>query len=285
MDIEYAFFAPTPSYVYKQRNKESLIPNYKDKLLEGYADYHERALMNAVSEDEIYRKKKRAFDTKTCYCGNNLRYIESYGFWGCSAYKNKLVDHITFSGREPYISSYSVHIPATWLPEIIAREGLKGKVFAKELYEFYLSEGLEDLRIKYGKNTSENTFNGYIKAKGRSIEQEDLAEGYLQTVYKRVAVQQCIHYKLKDGKVSFCIPDFIVGDQEQVTVIDAKLDYTNDPKMDKYIELVEFILRGRKDHRSVTGAYIMYDVNEDVTHFFTTKFPIIRIPPINDFEH
>lgn len=282
MDIEYAFFAPTPAYVRKQREKESLIPNYRKQLLEGYDSYHEKAIMNAVSNDENYLKKKRAFETKTCYCGNDLRYIESYGFWGCSNYKNKLVEHITFSNREPYIKPYSVRIPSTWLPEIIQREGLKGKVFVKELYAFYLSEGLEDLRIKYGYNTSENTFNGFIKAKGRSVEQEDLAEGYLLTIYKKVAVQQCIHYKLKDGKQSFCIPDFIVGDEEKVTVIDAKLDYANDPKMDKYVALVDFILRARGDNRTVTGAYIMYSFNQDIVGIMKPKYPVIIIPPVND---
>src|SRR5688572_21347312 len=109
MEIEYAFFAPKPAYVEKQRNRESLIPNYAKKLIDGYHDYHERAIGNAVDDYESFQRKKRAFDTKTCYCGNSLRWIASYGFWGCSNYKNKLIQHVTFQNESPYIKPYSVH--------------------------------------------------------------------------------------------------------------------------------------------------------------------------------
>ncbi len=276
MQIISAAFTKTPPFVFKNRDRISNIPEYGQQLLEAYATYYNDLLTYAQEDEKGYNEKKKSFDTKQCLCGSPLRYISSYDFWGCSNYKDQSKKHLTFSGKNPIIYPIKVRVKSTWLPDIISSCGLKGKVFAKELYEFYLSNGLEDLRIKYGRNTTEKTFMGLIKAKGRSIEQEMAGLTFLQSAFSKVVYQQCITYKLKDEKEAFCIPDYIVSDGITVKVIDAKLDYANDDKMDKYIALVKFILNKNNDTRPVTGAHLLYNTRD--LEYFKSRHELITIP-------
>lgn len=256
-DIEYAFFAPTPPYVFKQRSKESQVQKHSNTLITAYHKYAEELEAKNNQEVIYYEKKLTAFKEKKCFCGYPLRYMISYKFWGCENYKDSTQKHISFSGENPNIYGH-VHIPNAWLTDLIKSCGLKGIVFAKEVYMFFINHGLDDLRIKYGKTTTENTFNGYITAKANSMRQEGEAEKHLKSMYDKVAPQRCIHYKLKEGKPLFCIPDFIVSKDNQVTVVDAKLGYVDDEKMDKYVSLIQFILLSKGDVRKVGGAFILY---------------------------
>lgn len=272
-DIEYAFFAPMPPYVFKQRSND--VAKHADKLIKAYSDYAAEVESKHKQNVDSYNRKLEAFNTKKCFCGASLRYISSYNFWGCSNYKDEAKEHITFSGETPGIYGH-IFIPANWIADLIKSCGLKGQVFPKQVYGFFIDQGLEDIRIKYGKTTSENSFNGFVKAKARSLIQEGEASRYLKTIYDKIAVQQCIDYKTKKGKPEFCIPDFIVSKGNDVVVVDAKLEFPDDYKMGKYISLVKFILNKKNDTRVVSGAFIMY--NDDISQYIKSSYQILPLP-------
>ncbi len=258
MDIEFAKFSETPKFVNTHGQSADIIAEHSDALISAYYYYEQQKLEKRKDLTDAVEIQKQTFQSKRCfYCGEKLKYISSYDFWGCSNYKDP-GQHSTFSKKDPVFNYYHVNIPAHWIPEIIDELQLKGKLTAKPLYEFYIGMGLEDLRTKYGYRSSLNVINSLTKTKRASVEQELKALKHLQSIFTKVVYQQCISYKIKGEKEKFCIPDFICGSDEEVYVIDAKLDACNDTKMLLYISLVSFITSSKKDKRPVNGGHIMY---------------------------
>lgn len=278
MDIIYAKFVPTPAFVRKENNSEFHINQHQARIIEVYNLTESRATDIANEDEVLYQKLKTSFETKKCIaCGGNIRYVHSYDFWGCANYRTEIPykRHTTFSGKEPFISVRRVDIDRHWIANIIKECDLKGKVTVKKLHEFFVKNKIPDLRMKYGLSGGEDLFMGLVKASKRSKEQELECLEYIQQFQTKVVYQQCIEYQLKDKKPTICIPDFIAGDDKFVTVIDAKLDYVNDAKMDLYVALVEFIIRLKGDKRKVVGSHIMY--YDDVNQFMNSKYPVITI--------
>ena len=264
-----AFIRPqNKSYFYIDQNHKLFQDLYKSKLV----DY-----MNKMSAAKWeYKNKLQAFESKECdHCGGEIRYIEGYEFWGCVNYK-AAGPHRSFSGKEPNIWDGIYTVPIQWLTDIIFESGFKGKVKAKELLEFYESCGYEDLRSKYGFSSTWDQINRYTKTNRRSKEQEEQCLNYLKTRYSKVLYQQCITYQIEGKKETFCIPDFICSDKNSVYVVDAKLSFVEDEKMDLYVSLVKFILNVRKDTRSVFGAHIMYE-GEQFGSNSNSRYAIILI--------
>lgn len=274
MELEYVKLTDTPPFVH--REPKPLTTQQQDKLREAYQIFHNKLLALSTEEKKIYDSKLNCWLTKKCYCGGALRYIKPYDFWGCENYKNTATYHITFQGLNAII--YPIHslISVNWVTEIIEQCGLRGEVTAKPVYNFFIQSGLEDLRLKYGYKSTEKNIMGFVKAHARSKEQEDMALGYLQTEYDKVIPQQCVTFKEKGKKESFCIPDFIVSNTQVVKIIDAKLDYANDDKMDKYVELLAHFMKARGDTRTLSGAHIMYE--KSVSSYFKSRHELITIP-------
>lgn len=276
MQLEYVKFTETPSFV--RRTAPVISDEKKEILLKGYNDYHNKLLTLSKCQHDEYLHRVSLWEKKECYCGAKLRYLSSYGFWGCTNYKNTLKHHITFQGINATIYPVSTAISAHWVTDIIQECDLRGTLAAKDVYNFFIQSGLDDLRLKYGYKSTEKNIMGLVKANGRSKEQESLARAYLENTFPKVLYQQCITYKEVDKKEAFCIPDFIVSSPDIVKVIDAKLDYANDDKMDKYLELVKFFMDTWGDKRILSGAHIMYD--KSVSDYFQSRHELITIPDI-----
>lgn len=274
MELQYVKLTETPSFVRKR--KREISDNEKEVLLKAYSDYQNKLLESSKEKIGNYQQKLNLWNSKTCYCGGKLRYITGFDFWGCENYKDKSSSHITFQGKNATVYPISFLVSVNWVTEILQSAGLRGEITPKDCYKFFIQSGLEDLRIKYGFRSTEENMMTFIKAKSRSQEQEDLALSYLQTVYDKVLYQQCITFKEVGKKESFCIPDFIVSSEFEVKIVDAKLDYANDKKMDKYVELISFLMRQKEDLRPVSGAHIMYE--KSVSEYFKSKHELITIP-------
>jgi hypothetical protein len=274
-DIEYARFSTTPIFE-RTTNDTSILHINKDAILAAYDNIKQHFEQDATDVREYYERERKAFQTKTCaYCSGPIRYIAAFDFWGCANYKSE-GQHSRFTGKEPVINLQPVRIRTTWLNDIINACGLAGQVRVKDLYEFLIANGCEDLRLKYGYKPSTENFSGYIKAKQRSKIQEAQAHEKLKEYFEKIVCQQCITYKLKGQPETFCIPDFICGDDFKVVVVDAKLDYVDDEKMELYIALVRHILKQKKDSRNVLGSHIMYAENYD-SLIHKGKFAILRL--------
>lgn len=258
--IEFAYFSDKPFFTHKEAGQvnKSLLGN-AGLLLKNYDLYAKKIASEHESCLDYNRKYRQSFATKKCFCGSTLKYIDGFNFWGCSNYKSP-VPHSKFTGIDPEFYDKKVRIPTTWLVDIIKDSNLKGVVKAKEFYLFLIEQGKEDLRIKYGLTSSDNHFNQYLIAKERSDEQEIHAEEHIASLFDKYVYQQCIVYKLMGHAQTFCIPDFIAGDENHVLVADAKLHamYIDDEKMDLYTALVEYIIAKKNDHRYVAGCHMLY---------------------------
>lgn len=273
--IEWVKLIDTPPFVRKQKYTNNISAEDWLKLINEYTLFDIELKEKAQLCIDSYSKKTTSFNTKTCPCGGKLRYISSHDFWGCENYKDESKKHFSFSGHTPNIYSDYFNVSSNWVTDIINKVGLDGKINAKRVFEYFIENGLEDLRLKYKKLPTEKQINSLIETKERSKIQEQKALEYLKTKYEKVVPQQCILFKLTGSKEEFCIPDFICSDKNKVTIVDAKLDYTNDSKMTKYILLVRHILRKNKDDRIVTGAHIMYSYEQQYNQ---TAYPVIILP-------
>lgn len=275
MKIIKAHFAELPKFQHKPAGG---IPHkHKEVLLAGFHEYHEQVLTAYKEEYTAFMLRKKAFDTKRCqYCGSPLRWVEGFSFWGCSNYRTE-GEHSSFNYDPSDRPQPKVRVNADWVSSIIKAKTLSGKVTAKKVLEFFLSEGLPDLRTEYDyKKATMDKINNLIKTNQRSKKQEAEALQLLRGLFSKVVPQQCITYQLDDGFESFCIPDFICGNEEQVVVVDAKLDYPDDAKMDLYVALIKHILEGKGDKRNVSGAHVMYWETEQML-YNKGKYPIYTI--------
>lgn len=278
-EIEYARLSPTPSFVRRANDSEPFLEDNAEAILEIYDAFHKECYDDEMKCKEEYNQRKASFESKTCIaCGGKLRFISSYEFWGCENYGDGL-SHTTFNGKTPIYYNNRVRVGVNWLTDIIRTAGIEKHVKAKDLYNWLvIINQREDLYLKYTGTPSTKRIDGYVKTKIRSHKMEMEALEYLKTKFERVLYQQCITYKLKDKKEIFCIPDFICSKDLDVKVIDAKLDRTDDKKMQLYVELVKWIMRNNGDRRNVDGAHILYKVS--TWSASNSEFEIIKLPQI-----
>lgn len=274
-DIEYAYLSDTPSFVRKRNydDAKELIEKYQDKIFDEYYSLDAAYQQSKKELLDDYNLRQQYFQIKKCTCGGNLRYIERWDFWGCENYRNEGWQHTKLTGKTPIFQLYTPAFSRIWLTDILKEVGIHGTVNTKELYQWLIEEnGYEDLYLKYSGKSSTETFGTYAKTKIRSSNQELDALRYLDTIYNKVIWQQCITYRLRGKKETFCIPDFICSLGQEVHVIDAKLDYCNDDKMHLYVQLVSVVLRSKDDHRKVKGLHVLQ--HEEVE----SDFGFIKLP-------
>lgn len=271
--IEYAFLSKAPNFSNEHTEQFDFF-KYEDKLISQYQLILKDAENGCKVRMYEYTCDLQAFEKKVCrHCKSDLIYIKSSDFWGCCNYKSG-GKHSTFSGLIPQIVNRGGFIKSTWLTDIIKECGLSGKLKAKQLYTFLLRNGFEDLREKFGYGSSLKHIDNFITAKQNSLIQEGLAFDYLKSKFDRVTPQQCITYKLEGEKETFCIPDFICSNRNEVLVVDAKLGAVDNKKMALYTGCLLDIMCVNGDNRELDGAFIVYKTNQFIGH---SEFPIIRI--------
>lgn len=276
-DIEYAKLTATPAFIRPENKSYLYIDQNAQLFIDLYNKCEDDYLQNVEANKKKYADIKRSFETKICNCGGKIRYVSSYDFWGCEYHKNPGI-HNSFSKKEPDFFDGTFSLKDNWLTDIIKESGFKAKVKAKELFEFYESAGMEDLRTKYGFSSTYERIVGFIKTNRRSKEQESECYDYLKNKYPKVLQQQCITYKfLSSKKETFCIPDFICSDSNSVFIIDAKLDHANDEKMDLYVALISSIMKDKNDLRPVFGLHIIYESEIQYSLNNTSRYGLITI--------
>lgn len=190
-----------------------------------------------------------------------MRYIKYYNFWGCPNYQDGK-RHSTINPKSEYKK-----VSKDWLTNIISYAGLKGKIKAMNLLNYYTSIGLEDLRVLFEKGgTTEGSINTLPKTNKRSKQQESKCREYLESLYPKVLYQQWIEYKLKSSlKSEKCCPDFICSTDVDVMVCDAKLDpkESDANKMNEYGKLVQWILDQHNDQRLLSIS-IIHDTEKKI---------------------
>lgn len=255
MNIEYAFLCKTPIFFKKKNKSLDLIELNKDLILKKYKELLDDLNKKEIKFESEYNENVKFFESKKCKCGSNLNFIKDFDFWGCSDYKNKEADHISFSGIEPKIFKDKISISGHWVALLIKDLGLKGKIQANILSNWFKNQGLEDLSEKCGYKPY--GFFGYVETNKKSKEQEHKYLSIFNDFFNKVSYQQCIRYKLIGEEEKFCIPDFICGTDKIVFVIDCKLNSNSfdDDKSKLYLELVRFIINNLENKRDVVFLY------------------------------
>jgi hypothetical protein len=267
-----------PKFSSKRAGFNPIIEANADSLVDLYYAFKTNIIKDFDNRRVAYRKRKECFDNKTCEtCGSKLRRVPGYGFYGCPNYQDGQ-KHSTFNSEfAPY--EVKVSVDKNWLTEILLQAGLHGSAKAKELLVFYQDREMKDLRTEFGFEPTDKMINTLVEAKARSAKQEKAATEFLSNRFEKVAAQQCIFYQLEGAQEKFCIPDFICSNSQSVWVIDAKLDYTNDTKMDLYTALIRFIMAGRGDKREIRSAHVMYQ-SENIK-YVRSRYELLLMPKEN----
>lgn len=207
--------------------------------------------------------KIKAFNTKTCYkCGAKMRYITGYEFWGCPNYRD-ISDgekHATFTEANPPQFFDIMADAKSWLTHIIADSGLKGKVMATHLFNFYMNEGFEDLREKYNGISTEVMLETYNKVRENSNAYEKKCVEELKLKFNKVLPQVGIQYFFQgDVKARYCFLDIVASNEKTVNIFECKTSQsdTNEVQRDLYENLMLFILTKNKDKRILTFTYLI----------------------------
>lgn len=252
-------------YKIKQKAVQSNIKSYKEKLINAYHVFESEKIEDYKNELIKLDSKKNLWESKKCICGANLNYIEEYGFWGCPNYKNnKTTNHITFRCNqseliENQFNYTKVRLSHNWSSEIIKRCGLKGLITAKELLIFYESEGLEDLRSKYGYKNSMKSISAFPTASKHSKKEELEIQNFLEEYFPKSNYQLYVKYKISGQDEKICIIDLIVSDDDYVFLIEIKRHniYIDEDQITLYFKLLVHKMIQSNDSRKLKGIFVV----------------------------
>lgn len=270
-------------YDFKKNNsKVSLLEN-GELLVNAYYEYERESIKVFSDQRKEIKNSIKAWNEKKCMgCGSKLNLIESdySNFWGCPNYRNKNVAHTTFNVNQGHYLSEKlershVRIDAHWATHILRKTNLKETIKAKELIDYYLETGLEDLREKYGYQSTIESISGYINAKRNSRVEEEEITKHLTKLFPMSQIQMGIKYKLVDEKEKVAIIDLILSDNDVVNIIEIKRsNFDIKPEQLKlYHSLVSFVLSNKSDKRICQGIFIVYK-KENYSYSDETKYII-----------
>lgn len=273
MEIQYAYLSKTPVFYKNEIKSLEFIELNKQRLIGAYQFLLNKLEKEEIEYQKIYDKKCLCLKNKICLCGSKLKWIDGYAFWGCISYKDKTNEHITFIDENQKIWKDKIRISSNWVALLIKDLGLKGKIQAKFLADWFKKEGYIDLAEKCG--YTPYNYDGYITTNEKSKEQEKEWKSILNEIFDKVIYQQCIKYKLVGEDEKFCIPDFICSlDGVGVFVIDCKLnEYLDDEKSELYLELIKKILLDKGDVREVCFLYATNPFSDNIDE--KTSFSIV----------
>ncbi len=251
-----------------QNNKTYIIKNRK-LLLDSYEKYENEIIKTYKNELTEFKAKINLWNKKECICGKKLRFISSYGFWGCPNYRNESVKHLTFSENQTEIfneriGNIKVRLSHNWSTEILKNSGLDKHIKAKELLLFYNSEGLEDLREKYGYKNSLKSISSFIYANRDSKQEEKAIKEFLSNYFDNISYQLYIKFKKHNETEKIRIIDLIVSDDNSVFLIEIKRHniYIDKDQLLLYRQLLEEIMRLNQDKRTLKSLFIVNEFYE-----------------------
>jgi|GEM_PF-1799094 len=253
----------------KQKVNVEILKNEK-LLIQEYEKFESDIIKIYENDLKEFKLKYSLWKTKKCRCGKNLSYISSYNFWGCTDYKNLENEHIIFREDEQqlklfksYFKSIKVRLNKDWCTTIIVNSGLKDKIKAKELFLFYQSLGLDDLREKYGYRNTLLTLSTYEFANKKSKKEERIVKEFLENHFN-VLYQPYIEYKFKNSTKKICIPDLIISDENIVLIIEIKTHnmYIDEEQLNLYYQLISYSQKTKKDNRNLASIFVVNEIYE-----------------------
>lgn len=263
----------------KQNSKcEKLMIDNKDLLINAYMDYN----MKVISERDMrlreVNKKINLWNKKECVCGKPMRFVDGYGFWGCTDYMNKEKEHSNFNSStadnlsNQFDYCLKVRVNKDWATEIIRDNNFRDKIKAKQLILFYDSIGLEDLRSKYGYKSTIESISSYVNANEESKKEERKVTDFMANIFGIINSQLALKYKIQGEKEKTCIIDLITSDDEDVFLIEIKRNTTNvdDEQLSLYNDIIKCVMNTTGDTRELTPLFIISNLDgyDDPNEYF-----------------
>lgn len=234
----------------KDIEKENILKQYKSKLIDEYNVILSNIDKNYYLQDNLYYRKVNARDTNTCICGGKV-VIKSgcYGeFQSCEHYRDQSIQHWIYKGYE--INQPQRFLNKDYLTDIIKKLGLKGKLNAKKLLEFYEQNDLICLREYCGYGNSRQHIDTLTATKKKTNAFEGEMFNELEAKYPICISQLGIKYREKGGfKMRYCFIDILCSNDNEVVIYECKTHgmYKDGEQKEKYLSLINFIEnKGRK---------------------------------------
>lgn len=261
-----------------KKNVLNNILKHKESLIDGYVKYEEEQINIFKEKRKELLRNIELWDKKECICGQKLKVINSANgdFWGCPNFNNKSFKHKTFSLTfVPYykdnLDKTKVKIDSHWASKIITSCNLKNEVKAKDLIEFYINSGFDDLRIKYNyEKTSIESISGFVNGKRNSTKEENEIKKYFSEKYDTCLSQIGIKYKLINCDEKIAIIDLIVSDKNNIYLLEIKR-YSLEIREEQlilYFNLLKHILSEKDDKRNLKAVFLVSNKYEYDYEYF-----------------
>lgn len=281
-----------------KKNVLNNILKYKENLIDGYFKYEEEQINVFKEKRKELLRSIELWNKKECNCGQKLKVINSTNgdFWGCTNFNNKSFKHKTFSLTfVPYykdnLDKLKVRIDSHWASKIITSCNLKNQVKAKDLIEFYINSGFDDLRVKYNyEKTSIESISGFVNGKRNSSKEEKEIQKYFSQKYDKCLSQIGIKYKLINCDEKIVILDLILSDKNNIYLLEIKrypLEIKEE-QLNLYFNLLKHILSDKKDKRSLKAVFLIsnkYEYDYDYEYFKQSEEKFIYFESIQNCKN
>jgi hypothetical protein len=262
-------------------NSMKVLKNLHENLIETYREIE-------INETKIYENQLSEvrtlilnWDSKTCKkCNASLIRVNGPRgpFWPCPNFRSesghsKYDSHNTtpeyFKSR---LNNCKVRIKLSWLTDIKNSMGLPKSIKSSHILKYLLLSGYEDLRIKYGSQSTYNTIGGFQKGKRQSSEEEKHLLKLLCEYFPTVKYQLGIRYKFEDSEVKFCFIDLIASDKQNVNIIEVKRDpfLIRIEQLELYKTLIKHVMNLSLDNRNINAVFVVFN-DYDIANYFDFK--------------
>lgn len=270
-DEDYSKLKSLISYHQGQNNTESQLTWLQSNSHEVIKMHNDYCVAEGDRQWDIlqeYKKEVKAHNEKVdnvksggyeyCICGSLLKWRGNFA--GCSNWQDTTQKHNSLNYRididdekgVAFFPKYS-HDYLSSICKIIKTK-YNIKVQASNLYEFYVLNKVQLLRD----DINRNKFNAVKQCGEISKKRELLIKSILEQNKIKFRYQKQIMYKIKDGKQTHAIPDFIAFKNNEFLIIEQKknIDNCSDSQVEFYSELLQFMYPDKAIH-------IVYVIEED----------------------
>lgn len=184
------------------------------------------------------------------------------------SYYNELEEEAIFDRDErmrkrPYSNyPHKIRIHAQWLVEIKKKIKAPKYVTASMIYHCLMKNGCEDLRVKYGyDSTFKNSLSIYPAIKERGSNQEQRIANELSVFYPKVITQMGIKYKTLNQEPKRVFIDIVASDNNHVFLVEVKNSGFDIRKkqLQKYHLLVKHLMHNKEDKRNLVSLFCVFE--------------------------
>jgi hypothetical protein len=284
------------SYHQDQNNTESQLTwlqSNSDEVIKMHNQYQKDEWDRQFKILQDYKARVKAHNKKVdnvksgndeyCICGSLLKWRFGYSeFAGCLNWKDttqkhnslNYMDEIIDKKADDFYPNYSHDYLSSICKAIKTKYNIK--IQASNLYEFYVLNKVAILR----EDINRDKFNAVKQSAQISKKRELLIRSILEKNKIRFGYQRQIMYKIKEGKQSHAIPDFIAMINNDFLIIEQKknIDNCSDSQVEFYAELLQFMY----PDKAVQIVYVIEEESSSLNDYMP-KYPVLTLDEFKDF--